>query len=113
MKKIILSAALLMAAATLSFAGTPKGETKEAKTETPTEAKTEAGTSRLWYVVTYNATYPNGAILSSSDLYDQGEISEIDSPCNPGTVKDCLRGFTTAPPSFPSQLAGDEVIQKP
>lgn len=45
MKKVIFSAALLMAAATVSFAGNPKGETKS---ETKTEMETQAYTNVYW-----------------------------------------------------------------
>ncbi|WP_214226638.1 DUF6520 family protein [Pedobacter sp. B4-66] len=58
MKKVIFSAALLMAAATFSFAGNPK-ETKEAKAETPTETKSE---------VTLNTYYITGETGSNYDL---------------------------------------------
>lgn len=47
MKKVILSAALLMGFATISFAGTPKGETKEA-TPAKSEAKSESGGTTYW-----------------------------------------------------------------
>ncbi len=51
MKKVIFSAALLMAAATFSFADTPKRETKaEAKSEVKTQ------TTFVYYVIGQTAT---------------------------------------------------------
>ena len=104
MKKIILSAALLMGFAVVSFAGTPKDG------NTVNDNSGEAKQNLVWYKVTYNATYPQGAVLSSSDLVDEGEESEIDSPCDDGTQRDCLRGFSAAP-SFPSTSNGDGQIK--
>lgn len=110
MKRLLLSASLVMAAVTLSFAGNPKSESKS---ETKSETKAEAGTSLYWYIVTYNGSYESGAILNSEALYDEGEASEITSPCPSGTVKDCLRGFTTPLTSFPETSSGDGQIKKP
>lgn len=72
MKKVIFSAALLMAAATVSFAGNPKGE---AKAETPTEAKSEATLN------TYYITGESGSnyTLSTSPNPDCGTAQ--DEPC--------------------------------
>ena len=74
MKKVIFSAALLMAAATFSFAGNPK-ETKEAKAETPTEAKSEA---------TLNTYYVTGESGSNYTL-----STSPNPDCNQGTDKPC------------------------
>jgi len=74
MKKYIFSAALLMAAATFSFAGNPK-ETKEATTETPTEVKSE---------VTLNTYYVTGQSGSNYTL------STAPNPdCDEGQVRPC------------------------
>lgn len=113
MKKIIFFAALVMGFATVSIAGTPNSH-KEA-----TIGKSEASiksASLYWYTVTYNATYPNGAILSEDDKLDQeGEKSEIVSPCSPGNNQDCLRGFADELQVFPETTTPsneDERIRK-
>lgn len=103
MKKIIFSA-LLMGFVVVSFAGNPK----DAKNTNGTEAK--AKQNLVWYKVTYNATYPNGAVLSSADYVDEGEESQISSPCDEGTQRDCVRGFSSAP-SFPTTSNGDGQIK--
>jgi|GEM_PF-5716358 hypothetical protein len=80
MKKVIFSAALLMAAATFSFAGNPK-ETKEAKAETPTEAKTEAS------LITYYVLSQTGS------NYNITTTAPSPTQCNGGS-KPCQ--FTSA-----------------
>ncbi|ULT38769.1 hypothetical protein KRR40_27245 [Niabella defluvii] len=113
MKKLLFSAALTMGFAAVSFAGSPKGNTKEA---TPTKAEATSQTQTLhWYQVTYNATYPNGAILNAGDYEDTGEKSEIVSPCEPGNNQDCLRGFAEELQTFPETTlpsSANERIQK-
>lgn len=115
MKKIFLYAALMIGATTLSFAGTPKGEAKDANTNCSAEAsvKSESKTTSVmyWYSVTYDATHPNGVVLNASSHYQDGEQSEIDSPCPDGSEKDCLRGFNSALTSFPNNAAGDAQIK--
>jgi hypothetical protein len=83
MKKILFSAALLMGAATISFAGNPKGETKDAKTpiengqETTTKQKAQA---LYWY---------DG---STGVLLDPNPSEEPLSDCN-APSGNCARGF--------------------
>jgi hypothetical protein len=66
-----------------------------------------------WYEVTYDATHPSGDIPSSSAFYVQAEKDQVTSPCDAGTVKDCLRGFTAPLTSFPNNSAGTDQIKKP
>ncbi|WP_448635383.1 hypothetical protein [Pedobacter panaciterrae] len=75
MKKVIFSAALLMAAATFSFAGNPK-ETKEAKAETPTEVKSEVTLSTYYVVGISGSNY----LLDSSPSPDCN-TAPFESPC--------------------------------
>lgn len=111
MKKLLFSAALLMGFAVVSFAGNPKGESKNSS-----ESAAKSQTQVLhWYQVTYNASYPDGAILSANDYEDTGEKSEIVSPCDPGNNQDCLRGFTQELQTFPETTvpsSEDEKIRK-
>jgi hypothetical protein len=69
--------------------------------------------SYYWYKVTYNSSYPSGAILSSADFYVQDQKANVSSPCDPGAVSDCLRGFSSQLSSFPSTSSGADRIQKP
>jgi hypothetical protein len=59
MKRVVLTGSLIMAAATFSFAGTPKGEAKDAKTETTTTTTTtevKAQQESITYYVTGQTT---------------------------------------------------------
>jgi hypothetical protein len=69
--------------------------------------------SLYWYEVTYDAAHPGGTIASSSDFYTQSEKSQVISPCDAGTAKDCLRGFVSPLTSYPNNAAGTDQIQKP
>ncbi len=75
MKKVLFSAALLMAAATVSFAGNPKGETKA---EAKTEVKAEAKTTHTYYVQSYNPVTDQYTLGPSPVGSCNGSIS----PCN-------------------------------
>lgn len=66
-----------------------------------------------WYEVTYDASHPTGAVLSSGDLYTQDEKSNVSSPCASGTVKDCLRGFSNQISTYPSTAMGTDNIKRP
>ncbi|MFA6245317.1 MAG: hypothetical protein WC615_00160 [Mucilaginibacter sp.] len=66
-----------------------------------------------WYQVTYDTAHPTGAVLSSSDLYTQDEKANVASPCDPGTSKDCLRGFSSQISTFPSTAMGADNIKRP
>lgn len=104
MKKVSLFITALMLGLTLTTtAGTPKGETKEPK---KAEASVASATSvnLHWYKVTYNATYPNGAILSETDFEDVGEKEDITSPCPAGNNQDCLRAFEDELQAFPETM---------
>lgn len=92
MKKIIFSAALLMGFAVVSFAGNPK-DGKATATENTTETK--AGQQLYWYRVSY-ATNPNGIVPANSPLEAYDEEANVNSPCDPGSERDCLRGFPEA-----------------
>lgn len=69
--------------------------------------------SLYWYKVTYDASHMGGYIPNSSAFYVQDEKQNVNSPCPSGSVKDCLRGFTTALSSFPSSATGTDQIKKP
>lgn len=101
MKKFILSAGLMLAAA-VTFAGTPKGETELPAAKTSTQA------SMKWYPVTYDAAHPSGYIPSGTPVAvtgDQAAAENLDK-CEEGSTYDCLRGFIT-PPSLPTSSSGD------
>ena len=72
MKKVILAAAFVAGLATVSFAGNPKGETKDANTVTPTETKTKEIVSK-WFHFTGNATLP-------ADLQNEALYQEVSTP---------------------------------
>lgn len=97
MKKVLFSAALLMAAATVSFAGTPKGETKDAKAETAT--KTESTST-----------------LEQEEFYvdDNGDRIDIvyptQGPClAPSETENCHATYTREDSSSPWVLQGSIV----
>jgi|GEM_PF-3113139 len=69
--------------------------------------------SLYWYKVTYDAMHPTGTIVNASDFYVQSEKSQVNSPCDPGTAKDCLRGFSSAIATYPSNAPGADQIKKP
>ena len=101
MKKFILSAGLMLAAA-VTFAGNPKGETES------TAAKTSSEASMKWYAVTYDAAHPGGYIPSGSPVLVTGDQAAAENlrRCEAGSNYDCLRGFNTAP-SLPTTSSGD------
>ena len=66
-----------------------------------------------WYEVTYDSMHPSGYIPSSSSFYVEAPKDQVSSPCPAGTVKDCLRGFTSALTSYPNSSPGTDQIQKP
>jgi hypothetical protein len=73
---------------------------------------TTANTASLfWYQVDYSNN-PNGVINSSDALYDHAEKTDVDSPCDQGTVRDCLRGFTSEISSFPTTNMGTDQIKR-
>lgn len=107
MKKVIFSAALMMGLATVSFAGTPK----ECKTTAENVTKTKSG-ELYWYKVSY-ATNPGGIIPANSPLVAYDLEANVTSPCDPGSERDCLRGFEeeqTAETNLPGdgQIKTDE-----
>nr|WP_199078233.1 hypothetical protein [Pedobacter sp. ASV19] len=110
MKKVFFSAALLLGLTSISFADTPKGEAKDAKSETPTTSET--GVTMKWYAVTYDAAHPNGYIPSGSTILVTGEQTDAESlrKCEEGTTFDCLRGFVSTP-SLPSNSIGDGQVK--
>ncbi|QQL49890.1 hypothetical protein [Mucilaginibacter ginkgonis] len=65
-----------------------------------------------WYTVDYSSN-PSGVINSSSDEYTVSEKSQVVSPCDEGTQKDCLRGFTNELTSFPTTAMGADQIKRP
>ncbi len=90
MKKLLFSAALIMGAAAVSFAGNPKGETKDANTA-KTEAK--AGNQLFWYDVVYDGAHPNGYVPTGS-IPSQEERSEAEDGCPAGEAKLCKVGYS-------------------
>jgi len=106
MKKFILSTGLMLAAA-VTFAGSPKGETKEATTTENT-----AGDQLVWYKVTYDAAHPTGYIPSGSTPVYSGDKAgaEALNECEDGSTRDCLRGFNSAPP-LPSTSNGIDQVK--
>jgi hypothetical protein len=91
MKKVIFSAALLMGVAIISFAGNPK----DGKTNVGNATETKAGQQLYWYKVSY-ATDPNGIVPANSPLVAHDEEANVNSPCDAGSERDCLRGFQQA-----------------
>lgn len=86
MKKVLFSAVLLMAAATVSFAGNPNGENKsEAKTEVPAENATQS----TQYAVL------NVTSSGSVNYYIVGPVTG-NEPCGDGT-KACLITTSSTP----------------
>ncbi len=66
-----------------------------------------------WYEVTYDSMHPSGYIPNSSAFYVQSQKDQVTSPCDAGTVKDCLRGFTSALTAYPNNSSGTDQIKKP
>ncbi|MFA6083426.1 hypothetical protein [Mucilaginibacter sp.] len=66
-----------------------------------------------WYKVTYDAMHTGGYIPNEDAFYVQSEKSQVNSPCASGTVKDCLRGFSSELTSFPESSGGTDDIKKP
>ena len=88
MKKFILSAGIMLAAA-VTFAGTPKGETKDANTSEPKEASATKTQAILYWFDADNGTYMGH--------------SELSGCLNDGT-KACQNGYTqVANPSNPQE----------
>ena len=63
-------------------------------------------TSYYWYITTYNPDFPDGAIINSSDLQFSGvaetqPYADANDGCS-GSIKHCLRGFSSMLSSFPS-----------
>jgi hypothetical protein len=100
MKKYILST-LVIAMVLVAFAFSP----------TTTNHKDED--SLFWYKVTYDNEHLGGYIPSEDDFYVQSEKNQVNSPCDEGVDKDCLRGFATEITSFPVMAAGTEQIKRP
>lgn len=73
MKKVLFSAAILMAFASVSFAGTP--ETKNAKSDSPTEVKAQQDET------TYYVTGQNGNSYSISTTSPGGCTGSPVFPC--------------------------------
>jgi len=76
--------------------------TKEIKKEKTTPAVTDL----YWYTVTYNEDFPNGAVMSSSDIRFSGvpqtqTYANANDGCS-GTAIHCLRGFSSTLASFPN-----------
>lgn len=109
MKKILLSAALLMGLSTAVFAGTPKGEAKEPK---KAEVSSNTSTNLVWYKVTYDAAHPSGYIPAGRApeiTADKAEAEELNL-CPDGASYDCLRGFEN-PPTLPTNSAGSDQVK--
>lgn len=69
-----------------------------------------------WYAVTYNVDHPDGAVLSSGDIRFSG-VAQTQSYANSndgcsGTVKHCLRGFSSTLSSFPSEMTPNSTTTK-
>ncbi|MCX2429902.1 hypothetical protein [Pedobacter sp. GR22-10] len=109
--KLMLSAAVLLAACSATaMAGTPKGETKDAKSEVTTTT-----TDNLhWYKVSYDnpSVYPNGYIKSGAPVQFTGdrEGAMNENICPTGDTYDCLRGFSGTP-SLPTENVGTDQVQ--
>lgn len=69
--------------------------------------------SLYWYRITYNVDHPDGAVLNSNDFFVQDDKANVSSPCSPGSVKDCLRGFSSQISTFPEEASGSDQIKKP
>jgi hypothetical protein len=106
-KKIVPVFAMALGLSSLSFAVTPE-------TTTPVAAKSEskAGLTLKWYVVTFDATHPNGYIPSGTPIAVTGDQSDAEmlDQCDPGSTRDCLRGFISTP-SLPTNNNGDGQVK--
>jgi len=106
MKKYFMSfVVMIMAAGLTAFAVTSK--------KVPADSKL---TSLYWYAVTYNATYPNGIVMSSSDIRFGGApqtqpYADANDGCS-GVNKHCIRGFSSTLGSFPNTSAPVDVTTK-
>ena len=94
-----------MGFAAVSFAGNPKdGKTT---TENATEAK--AGQALYWYKVSYVGS-TEGFIPANAPLQAHDEEANVNSPCDPGSERDCLRGFAS-PQTAQTNALGDGQIK--
>lgn len=108
MKKLLFSAALLMGAVAVSFAGMPK----DSKSETANNTEGQVKAVYYWYKVTYDAAHPSGFIPSGTSMLlngDETEARELEE-CDEGSQRDCLRGFDAAP-TLPTNSAGQAQIK--
>lgn len=95
MKKYFMGFVILLMAGLTAFSVNLK--------KVPTDPKL---TSLYWYVVTYDAGNPNGIVMSSSDIRFGGApqtqpYADANDGCT-GTIKHCLRGFSSTLSSFPN-----------
>ncbi len=106
MKKFLFGLlALILAAGITAFAISSKDP-----------AKGSAFTNLYWYEVTYDEDFPDGVIESSSDIMFSGvaqpkPYADANDGCS-GTVKHCLRGFSSPLVSFPSINAPADATTK-
>lgn len=71
----------------------------------------KADTEYYWYEVN-----SSGQIVSGSEAYDGVKVdmqfAEDNLPCVPGTVSDCVRGFSSQLTQFPTSAPGIVSIKK-
>jgi hypothetical protein len=105
MKKYLMGFVVLLMAGLTAFSVNLKKEPASTNLDT-----------FYWYAVTYNASHPDGAVLSSADSRFSGveqtqTYADSNDGCS-GTAKDCLRGFSSPLSSFPSEIAPNSITTK-
>ena len=96
MKKVLFSAAILMAFATVSFAGTP--ETKTTKSDSPTEAKAQQDETTYYVVGQSGSNY----LLSTSPSNEGNCTGSPIHPCK----------FTSPEPDLGTSIPKSTVINQ-
>ena len=105
MKKYFMGFAVLLMAGLTAFAVNLK------------KAPASSGQANFyWYAVTYTDDFPNGAVLNSSDIRFSGvaetqPYADANDGCS-GSVKHCLRGFSSTLSSFPSIASPNSTTTK-
>jgi hypothetical protein len=92
MKKLFLAAAFVMGLATVSFAGNPKGETKEAKTTTEATTVPSGTETELASLYWFN-TNTAGTALTDPTGIPLSQGTSVTGPCNGNQLDYCARGF--------------------
>jgi TctA family transporter len=110
MKKAIFIFGLgVLALTTANAKGSKTNEAKTTETvAAPTETKTKDA-SYYWYEVSYVGN-TNGFIPAGATLVAHDQQSNVTAPCDAGSTRDCLRGFSSQQTAG-TLSAGDAQIQ--